>query len=222
MCLPWRAASGGRWGVQLPAPGPQAQAAKRALTHGLRRSRLRVMVVSSSVMVLSFAKQKLPPTFGARVQALAPAHAVPPDLVEWSSCRVVKWSTDHKTHRPQDYLTISCGCNGPSRLPYCAGRPQGVAPTAVRGHARGWFSSRFGWPGSQSTAPASLKPEGARLLVPVNALAISDFGFQIADGKAHRRSISNPESEISNSPVGGIGLEPTTFAMSTRCSNQLS
>ena len=63
-----------------------------------------------------------------------------------------------------------------------------------QGHAREWFWAVEAGTGSQSLACSPCQLPG-RLLVPVNALIIC---------------------------VGGIGLEPTTFAMSTQCSNQLS
>ena len=64
-----------------------------------------------------------------------------------------------------------------------------------QGHARRWFSAVDAGSGSQSLAVSPCQLPGC-VLVPVIAV----FGYC----------------------VGGIGLEPTTFAMSTQCSNQLS
>jgi hypothetical protein len=184
-------------GVQLPAPGPQAQV--NALTHGLRGSRLRVMVVSSVICPLLRQTKNSRPHSGRESQR---AHAVPPDLMP-----VLRLRSGCVHHL--------CGCNGPSRLPYCAGNHTGL-PLRFGVTLAGGFHRRLPEQ-ALNHWPCSLCRRTDRLLVPVFA-----FGYKLSyympeyravkqrfDGYVIIGSSKKPVLSYQNVPkkCGGIGLK---------------
>jgi hypothetical protein len=158
-------------GTRRPAEGGGVQL--NALTHGLRGSRLRVMVVSSVICPLLRQTKNPRPHLGREFSSNSRGSTQFSQRVLSSCSQVVKF-LDHSTTRPFDHLTISCGCNGPSRSPYCVGNH-----TALGNHI-GLPLQRFGFTLAggfrrASAGPAHSRRPGlpeasTRLLVPVNTL----------------------------------------------------
>ena len=160
--LPWHAASGGGWGRTIERPYSWPPREPLESDGG---------VVSH--MSSPSANKKPPPTLGARVSSNSRGSTQFSQLVLSSCSQEVKF-LDHSTTRPFDHLTISCGCNGPSRSPYCVGNH-----TALGNHI-GLPLQRFGFTLAggfrrASAGPAHSRRPGlpeasTRLLVPVNTL----------------------------------------------------
>ncbi len=100
---------------------------------------------------------------------------------------------------PVIFRTSPGADNGASRWAYLQVRS--TLRLCVLHPARGWFSALPAGEDSQSTVCSPCRP-ARRVLVPVKAFLYS--------------------WSLTGDPVGGIGLEPTTSAMSKQCSNQLS